>query len=470
MPVGRRLVAATAVSGVLLTGLCLAASADPIIPGVPTPVDDLLNPGATTSASSTATPTSTASSTATPTATATSSESATPTATATTTATATPTGTPTSGPDADGLLSQPRTGCVQFTDPAGDATTNPVSGAVGDPDDDLDIINVVYKTTSTALQVFVKETKLDQAPTSTGGFIYDTHSFSTGFTLGGKVITLTAGATGPATATVGGAASTALKPTATFDIGHSNIVFSVSRAELSTLIGQDVLGASATALSASSAAESSFGLPSMDADDAAPASTAPAAQKTYVVGDNNCFRPPAGVLTIGGPLKGVYTDLSTVTATIKDADGKPVAGAPIRLQLTGVPAQTRAANANGLATFTFVTPGPDGMKALTATFAGAPGVGGAVSTAYFAVRAESTLIKAVSSRGAVTATLTDNEHQPIAYQTLVFTVGKKVTKIRTNAKGVAVLTRQAKGATAKVAFGVVPRFYYAAKPVLVKVA
>ena len=86
------------------------------------------------------------------------------------------------------------------------------------------------------------------------------------------------------------------------------------------------------------------------------------------------------------------------------------------------------------------------------------------------MRAESTLIKATSRSGAVTATLTDNERQPIAFQTLVFTVGKTVTKIRTNAKGVAVLTKQKKGATAKVAFGVVPRFYYAAKPVLVTVA
>ena len=350
-------------SGLLLTGLCLAAAAEPIIPGVPTPLDDALNPGATASASASATPShlgdrhahsataSASSSTPTPTA----------TATATPTGTATPTPTPTGGTlDSDGLFTpaaQPDASSSRTLRATPPPTRSPE--LLGDPDDDLDIIGVVYKTTSTALQVFVTETKLDEFPTSMGGFIYDTHSFSTGFThrrQGDRADSRQA--TGPATATVGGAASTALKPTATFDIGRSNIVFSVPRAELATLIGKDVPGSELTALSASSArGELASACPASTRTPRRPPRRRPPPRRpTWSVTTPASARRRA-CSPSAARSRAPYTDLTTLTATLKDAEGKAVAGAPIKLQMAGSPALTKTTNSSGQATFVFAGTG-----------------------------------------------------------------------------------------------------------------
>jgi hypothetical protein len=407
----------------------------------------------------------TASASASPTPTATSSASPTPTASATPTGSPTPTPTPTETANAGGLFDQPRKSCVQFADPAGDASTNPASDVVGDTDDDLDIINVVYKTTPTALQAYVKATKLDTAPSSLGGAVYDTHSFSAGFTLGGKVVVLTAGATGPATATVGGVANTTLQATAKFDTTHSNLVFSVPLASLATLTGHPAAGAAMTALTASSSAESSSGLPGGGkADSAAPTTDV---QKTYVVGDNTCFLPPAGKLFVDG-LQGVYTDASVVTGSLQDVDGADVSGATLTLKIPGLPTRSAITNATGDAVFRFRVTLPAGSRTGVLGFSGSPTVGAVTLSEPFVVAAEKTVLKAVGAKGVITATLTDNDRSPLVRHTVVFTVGKKVTRIGTNAKGQAVLRGLAKGAVAKVTFATEPGRYSAAKPVSAK--
>lgn len=378
--------------------------------------------------------------------------------------TPTPTPSATTPPPSDGLFAQPRKGCVQFKDAAGDATSNPVTGALGDPDDDLDLIAVNYKTTGSALQVFVKETALGTAPSSLGGFVYDTHSFATGFTVGGKAITLTAGASGPATATVAGAASTALHATATFDTKASNVVFSVPLADLATVTGAAVNGAAVTALTASSDAESSDGLPGGTADEAAPTTVA---EKTYAVGDNTCFLPPAGKLYLDG-LTGVYTDGAAVVASLQDADGADVAGAALTLAVPGQPTRSAVTNATGDAVFRFRVTSKAGASTAALTFTGTDTVGAAKLSAPFVVKAESTVLKAVASKGYVTATLTDNDRTPVAKRVIVFTVGSRTAKTVTNAKGQAVLKGLAKGTVVKVAFAAVPGYYTAAKSVTAK--
>ena len=50
-----------------------------------------------------------------------------------------------------------------------------------------------------------------------------------------------------------------------------------------------------------------------------------------------------------------------------------------------------------------------------------------------------------------------------------FTISGKVTKVKTNAKGVAVLSKLAKGSTVQVSFGAVTGKYAAAKAVSAKV-
>lgn len=371
----------------------------------------------------------------------------------------------TDGPSGPVLLDQPRKKCLQFPDAAGDAATNPISGQGLESDNDLDIIGAVYRTSPDALQAYVSVTTLGTGPDSTfSGNFYDTHSFSTGFTLGGKAIVLTAGATGPATATVGGTASTALHATAAFDTKHSNIVFSVPLADLATLTAQPVKGAAVTALTASSVASSSMGAPGGTGDSAAPAT---AAQKTYVVGDNTCFLPPAGVLTIDGN-SGVYSDVTTIYGNLVDVDGAAVEGAKVTLTLTGMPAKTATTDSDGDATFTFPVTVKVGAKTVGVSFAGNADVGAATASAPFKVALESTVLKAVGSKGAVTATLSDNDGHRLAKRVVVFTVGSKVTRVTTNAKGQAVLKNLARGAAVKVSFAAVSGYYSAAKTVSAK--
>jgi hypothetical protein len=376
-----------------------------------------------------------------------------------------PTDPPTT-PSGPVLFDQPRAGCLQFPDAGGDAATNPVSAAAGDTDDDLDLTGVVYKTTADALQVFVKEKKLAAAPSSASGAVYDTHSFTTGFTVGGKAIAVTAGKSGAATATVGGAASTALHPTAAFDTKSSNIVFSVPLADLAALTAHPVSGAAVTALTATSAAKgSTVPAPSSTADSAAPAT---AVQKTYVVGDNTCFQPPIGKITIDGA-SGVYSDVSTITANLVDSADAAVEGARVSLALTGMPARTATTDADGDAVFTFPITVPAGAKTAVISFVGSDTVGPTKASAPYTVKLESTVLKAVGSKGAVTATLSENDPRPLANRTVVFTAGKKVYKVKTNAQGRASVSKLAKGTVVKVSFPSVAGYYAAAAPVSAKV-
>lgn len=475
MPVSPRLVAATAACGLLLTGLCVAASADPIVPGVPTPIDDVFadpsssasstasgSPTATASSTASASPTATASSTATASPTATASASATPTVSTSPKPTPVPSGAavPSGGSiDSEGLFTQPRAKCVQFPDAAGDASTNPLSGAAGDTDDDLDVTGVAYKTTSKALQIFVKETKLDTAPSSAGGFIYDTHSFVTGFTVDSIPVELTAGATGPATAKVAGKASTAMHATAAFDVAHSNVVFTIPRDDLASAVGHSVVGAPATALTAASNADSSFGFPGFEADSAAPAK---AEQRTYVIGDNTCFLPAPTTLTID-PTKAVYSDVATIAGALTTADGDAVQGALVTLSLPGQRTMAARTSSEGVASFRFRDTLQEGRWTASMAFAGTSLIGPARGTGLYTVAKETTRIAAAAARGAVIATASDNDGTRIPNHFVTFVANGKRYNVRTDAHGQAVLRRLTKGQQVTVYFASVRSLYYASK-------
>lgn len=359
--------------------------------------------------------------------------------------------------DAEGLYSQPRANCLQFPDASGDASTNPVSAALMDKDDDLDITGVVYKTQSDNIQVFIPVKELDVAPTSKGGAVFDTHTYSTGFTVGTKAVKLTASDTGPAKATVGSTASNVLHPTASFDIPHSNVVFTVSRVELATVAGGQV--SALTGLTAQSASGSSKGLPGFTADSAAPTTSA---QKVYTVGDNTCFTPLPATLTLTSS-DPVYTDVATVTAILKTADGQAVANAPVTLYAPGRDAMVSQTNSLGYAAFFLRVAVPAGSWTATGTFAGTPYVGPAQVTVPFVVSPESTVLSALASRGAVTATLTDNDQTVIGKRYVTFTVAGRRFNVLTDYNGHAVKSGLAKGTVVTVSFPGVPNLYSAAR-------
>jgi hypothetical protein len=77
----------------------------------------------------------------------------------------------------------------------------------------------------------------------------------------------------------------------------------------------------------------------------------------------------------------------------------------------------------------------------------------------FKVVAEKTVLKAVAIKGGVKATVLDDDKHPVAGRTVLFVIGAKKKAVKTNAKGIAVLTGVAKGTAVKVSFPAVPGFY-----------
>jgi hypothetical protein len=240
------------------------------------------------------------------------------------------------------------------------------------------------------------------------------------------------------------------------------VVFSLPIADLKTIIGGPV--GEVTAITLTSNATNGGG--SFDGDSATGSKPE---EKTFTYGDNTCFQPPVGKLALTGATTGVYSDTATVTATLVDNADAAVEGATLTLTLPGQPAVTGKTDASGAVAFLVPLTVSAGSKTLTVDFLGTDVVGPVATSAPFKVTTEKSLVTAKAGRGTVTATLTDDDKTPLAGQVVSFTVGSKITKVKTNAKGVAVLTRQTKGATVKVAFAAVKDLYSAAKPVSAKV-
>lgn len=372
-----------------------------------------------------------------------------------------PTGEPTAEPTPEGpppLFAHPRAGCFLYKDDSGDAY--PTSGPVESPetDPDLDLTQVSVKTTDDALVVYSKITALGDSPETP---IFDGHKFSTSFVINAKTITATAEAAGAATTTPATA-----KATAAFDKTKSFVIFTFPAADLAVAAGIPLAaGTPVTNLTWASAAVSDAA-GDFDADTAAGVTPA---EKSYSVGDNTCFQPPSGIVTLDTTGRGVFGDTTDVGVLLTDADENAITDAKIRLQLTGMPEMTLLTDEEGIAEFSFPVTVTAGNKTMTARFLGSPEVGAAAAGAPFTVAPETTVLKAVGGKGSVTATLTDNDKKPVVGQAVAFKVGSKVTKVTTNAKGVAVLSRQAAGTSVSVSFAAVTGKYAAAKAVTAKV-
>lgn len=351
------------------------------------------------------------------------------------------------------LYDLPRKGCVQFTDPAGDAMPLPTGNS-----DDLDITSVVSRTTATLLDIFVHVAKLGTGP----GAPFSGHQFDLAYTVGGKAVTLSGTVTGPAASTVAGAAKD-LKATVAFDTKSSNVVFSTPLSSIEAAAGSAVTAESAKTTALSSV-QGNAG-PSRSGDTAAPTADA---QKTYVVGDNTCFLPEAGLLTIDADATGQFTDATELFATLTDVDQLPVEGATVTVKLGGLPAVTATTDADGLVDVTVPLTSPAGPAPIVVTFAGSDTVGAVSATTPFTVVVEKTLLSAKAGKGTVTATVKDDDGHVVAGQPVTFLVGKKVTTARTDARGVAVLKGLTKGTSVKVGFAAVAKRFAAAPSVTTK--
>ena len=370
-----------------------------------------------------------------------------PTGTGTPSPTPTPTPTPTTVPVGT-LFDQPRKNCVQYKDATGDADP---SGTGLDNEDALDINQVNLKSPAGQLQVFV-----GIVDPSTSLFpLFSGPVYSTSFTVNGKAVALSAGADGPATATVATVANTDIKATLKIDATHKNVVFTVPLDGLSKAVGATVAkGTAITLPAAGTAADSPLG--ALDADSAA-GTTAP--EKTYAYGDNTCFLPPPGVITLDTDPSGQYSDVTELFATLNDADGSPVQGEKVTAVLTGGRPVTVKTDNDGIADIKLPLLVAAGAKTITVTYAGSGEVGPAKATKGFTVTAEKTLLKLVASRGGATATVLDNDKHPVVGRYVTFVVGSAKRVVKTNAKGVAVLTGVKKGTAVKATFLAVKGYY-----------
>jgi hypothetical protein len=369
-----------------------------------------------------------------------------------------PSPTTTTPPPAAGtLFDQPRKNCVSFKDATGDAQPDPLGA---DQEDALDINQVNLKSPTGQLQVYVGIVD----PSSALFPLFSGPLYTTSFTIGGKTVALTAGETGPATATVGGAANSDIKATAKVDAAKKNVVFTVPLDGLSKATATAVkAGTAITGTTATTAADSDLG--PLEADSATGTT---AAEKTYAYGDNTCFLPPPGVITLDADPSGQYSDVTELFATLNDADGSPVQNASVTAVLTGGKAVTAKTDDDGIADLKLPLLVPAGAKTITVAFAGDGEVGPAKATKAFTVALEKTLLKAVASRGGATATVVDNDKHPVVGRYVTFTIGSTKRLVKTNTRGVAVLTGVRKGTAVKVAFLPVKGFYLGTPTITVK--
>jgi hypothetical protein len=365
-----------------------------------------------------------------------------------------PTDEPTDTPEGSPVLAQPRAGCFAFKDAAGDA--KPGSAPLTSPnnDADLDLTEISLKSTPDAVQVFSKVASLGTAPDTP---VFDGHSFTAAFSVGGKAVSATAEKAGAATAT-----PSTVKATAVFDTKASNVVFTFPKADLEKVAGAALT--TLTGLTITSNATNPAG--TFDGDTATGAKPE---EKTYTYGDNTCFLPPVGSLALTAPTTAEYGDRVVVTGSLTDTAKEAVAGVKVHASVTGQPEQVAVTDDDGKVSFALPLTGKAGAKRVTLTFLGTEDVGPTSAGAALTETVEKTVLKAVAGKGSVTATLTDNDKSPVAGQLVAFTVGSKVTKVKTNAKGVAVLARQPAGTTVKVGFAAVTGYYSAAPTVSAKV-
>jgi hypothetical protein len=105
------------------------------------------------------------------------------------------------------------------------------------------------------------------------------------------------------------------------------------------------------------------------------------------------------------PTSGQVTDSITVSATLLDSDGQPLASRSIEFSL-GTADETATTDSNGVATTSLTIPGPAGAATLRAEFAGAGDYGGSSDSVAFTIARENTVITLaapVTKKGKTTA-------------------------------------------------------------------
>jgi hypothetical protein len=361
---------------------------------------------------------------------------------------------------------RPTAGCVTFTDAAGDS-----SQAGATPDDaDLDIVDVTLASPPDLLRAYVHVTKLGAPALGLG------HQFSFGFKLDNKPVSIFGGRdedgnvdaahqTAAGTNFVsslsgvryGGALIAGAAPTLVYDTTHNTVVITLARKVLETASKSTLPdGTILSALSVQTAGDYFTTVATADtAEPAAPATT------NYVLGDNHCFEPPHGHLTVPWPTTSVAGHTISLRGTLTDDQAVGVGGKSLTVSGDGSPVVTTTA-ADGSFGVTLPAPTVAGSLPIVVTWGGDDSLQKTAATSAITVTKQPTaltLSRARSgSRSTVTARLVNDAASPIAGGLVTWYVdGKAVGSGRTNTVG-KVSRVAAIGHSVKAVFAATPRY------------
>jgi hypothetical protein len=403
-----------------------------------------------------------------PSASATSPAAATASPTASASGSAAPSGTPnpsvSAGPGGGGAADGPVPGCVDITDPKGDAQPNATNPGAPTPNDpDLDILAVNFQTEPQTIKGYLKIDKLGTAPQVGNG-----HRFDVMFNVGAKSVEVYAGqpdavaananaalvAAGQSAPAAGGVRiagtyNASIKTSAVFDVKNSRVVLSVDRPTLEKALAATV--PDGTVVKATAGHSRNF-TPTAGSVLADTAQAAKAEEQVYTVGDNRCFQasstPPAAAsggatITFTAPSRVQSSDTEAVTATLKDDKGAPMAGKRVTAQVGSGPVAAGTTNTSGQVRLAARVSDPAGSRLLLIRYPGDPsGAGAAQARTSINVVAEVSKI-AYRSTGAgttrtFTITLTDDDaptKHPYAGSTVTFGFSGKTVKATTDRLG-----------------------------------
>ncbi|MDQ1710874.1 MAG: hypothetical protein QOE45_324 [Frankiaceae bacterium] len=165
----------------------------------------------------------------------------------------------------------------------------------------------------------------------------------------------------------------------------------------------------------------------------------PPASAVWKVGDDRCFGHSTIVVTGASPQ---YGDPATLTATVKDEAGAPLASRKVTFAVPGESApRTLTTDTTGTVRIALDAAPPAGTYAVAVTYGGDEFSGSGQGSGTLTVRAETIrvgklAVKASGSTRTVTATLTEDDPRPFAKQPVAWYVNdKKVATVVTDAAG-----------------------------------
>jgi hypothetical protein len=342
-------------------------------------------------------------------------------------------------------LPVPTAGCATFTDPADDATPYAADPSLppGPSDPDLDITGVVLATPPGKIRAYVKIAKLAEPEYGVG------HAFYVGFTHNSKKVALSArqdvapfqdaheAADGQplvqpmAAVTIDSAVIADAHVDAVFDTKTSTVILTTDRGPIEKAAKAALEDGTVVTKLVAQTTNDLF-ISNQVGDNAT-------GKGDYTFGDNSCFVPPKGKLSLTAPAKAVAGHTIAVTGKLTDEADKPQTGKSVHVTV-GTAAVDAVTDAAGAFTAQVRLNVPARTYDATATFAGDDTLQQTTATTPVAVALQptrATLTAAASgSTTTVTVTLVDDTGVALAGKVITWSVdGKAVRTSRTDAKG-----------------------------------